>query len=59
MEQRKPDLEQLVREHTVDGRLTCAVAHQLAERWGFTLMEVGKVANSLGIKISKCQLGCF
>ena len=55
----KPDLAQLIRENAVEQRLTCAAAHQLAEQYGWTLPEIGKMADTLKIKISKCQLGCF
>jgi hypothetical protein len=43
----------------VNGRLSCAVARQLAEKLGLPYKEVGTAANELGIKIKDCQLGCF
>ncbi len=55
----KPDLEQILVAHSVDRRLTCAAAHQIAEQYGWTLAEIGAKAESLKLKISKCQLGCF
>ncbi|MHC1745914.1 MAG: hypothetical protein AB9895_02150 [Negativicutes bacterium] len=55
----KPDLEQVILANMVDRRLNCAVAHQIAEQYGWTLPEIGKMAETLKIKISKCQLGCF
>jgi len=55
----KLELEQVVLTHSVDRRLTCAVAHQIAEQYGWTLAEIGAMAETLKIKISKCQLGCF
>jgi len=55
----KPDLEQTILANVVDRRLTCAAAHQIAEQYGWTLPEIGKMAETLKIKISKCQLGCF
>ena len=55
----KPDLEQVILANLVDRRLTCAAAHRIAEQYGWTLPEIGKMAETLKIKISKCQLGCF
>jgi len=55
----KPDLEQIILAHIVDRRLTCAAAHQIAEQYSWTLAEIGAKAETLKIKISKCQLGCF
>ncbi len=43
----------------VDNKLTCAQAHKIAEELQVSLAEVGKKADDLGIKLSKCQLGCF
>lgn len=55
----KPDLEQIILTNAVDRRLTCAAAHRIAEQYDWTLPEIGKMAETLKIKISKCQLGCF
>ena len=43
------------------GRLTlsCADAFALAEDLGAELLDVARVCNKHGIKIAKCQLGCF
>jgi len=40
-------------------RLTCEAAHQLSERLGVSLEEIGEICNELKIKIKACQLGCF
>ena len=40
-------------------RLPCAKALALAKRLKVNHLEIGKVANELGIKITDCQLGCF
>lgn len=42
-----------------EGKLPCAVAHELARRLQVPLPQVGQVADDLQIKIIKCQLGCF
>ena len=40
-------------------RLPCVKALALAKRLKVKPIEIGKVANKLGIKIIDCQLGCF
>ena len=55
----KKELKEEMLKKAVNGRLSCAVARQLAEKLCLPYNEVGKVANELGIKIKDCQLGCF
>lgn len=59
MKEKNTKLEEKVKEASVDGRLACAKAHLLAEKEGFSLKEIGEMANSLKIKIVTCELGCF
>ncbi len=40
-------------------RLTCAQALELAERFGVEPARVGKICDVAGIKLRRCQLGCF
>jgi len=42
-----------------DRRLPCARAFQVAEEQGVPRARVGEACNRLGVKISRCQLGCF
>ena len=44
-----------------DGRkvLPCAKAFALSEKFGISLKDIGKYCTESGIKISRCQLGCF
>ena len=42
-----------------DGRLPCAKALALAKRLGVSPEAVGRACNEAGIKIKRCQLGCF
>jgi hypothetical protein len=42
-----------------NGVLPCAVALKLASEEKVSPSVIGKMANTLKIKISKCQLGCF
>ncbi|NPV60799.1 MAG: hypothetical protein HPY75_14210 [Actinobacteria bacterium] len=52
-------LKEAVKEKAEEGRIACAVALKLAEELGVSTLEVGKAANALGIKITRCSLGCF
>jgi hypothetical protein len=54
-----PDLEKAVRDALQNGRLPCAAAWEVAERLGLRKMEVSAACETLGIKISACQLGSF
>ena len=44
-----------------DGRKTlpCAKAFELSEKYGIPLKDIGAWCTDNGIKISRCQLGCF
>jgi hypothetical protein len=53
------DLEKEVKAALVDGFLPCPVALGLARRLGVPAREVGDAADSLGLRITGCQLGCF
>ncbi len=53
------DLEKLIKEAAVDGKLPCAKAFKLAEEHGVSLKEIGEAANRAKVKVSHCQLGCF
>lgn len=54
-----PDLEKAIRASLTNGRLPCAVAWQIAEHLGLGKMDVSSACETLGIKISACQLGSF
>jgi hypothetical protein len=41
------------------GRLPCKRAFQLAEELNLSLKDIGDICNAEGIKIIRCQLGCF
>lgn len=53
------NLKEEILRHSVDGRLTCPDARGIAERLGISYPEVGSAADSLGIRIKGCELGCF
>ncbi len=42
-----------------DGRIECGKALALASELGVSARVVGETANKMGVKISRCQLGCF
>lgn len=44
---------------TVNKRLTCKTAHQVAERLGVPPAEVGRTADLLEYRIVECQMGLF
>lgn len=53
------DLRQAIQESLTDGRLTCAAAWSLAERFGRPRLDISSAAEGMGIRISHCQLGAF
>ncbi len=57
------ELKQVILENSTltDDRyyLTCGAAHEIAEKLGISLGEIGKICNEDNIKIKACQLGCF
>jgi hypothetical protein len=52
-------LESALKESLVDGRLPCAAAWAVAEKFGIGKMDVSAACETLGIKIRPCQLGSF
>ncbi len=53
------NLINLIKEYAVDGKLPCAKAFYLSEKYKISISKIGEKADEIGIKISKCQLGCF
>jgi hypothetical protein len=54
-----PELEQAVREGLVVGRLPCAVAWAIANRFSLRKTDVANAAEKLEIRVGQCQLGAF
>ena len=52
-------LEKAVRENLMDGKLACRDAWKIAEKLGIGRMDAASACDSLGMKISPCQLGAF
>jgi hypothetical protein len=42
-----------------EGILSCARAWGVAKRLGLERLEVGRAASAMGVRIVRCQLGCF
>ncbi len=55
----KKEIEGMLREKAVDGRISCREARLVAEALGVPYKRVGAAANRLKIKIKECELGCF
>jgi hypothetical protein len=52
-------LEEAVLEKSKDQKLPCAMCFKIAEDFGISKKEIGKILNEMNIRISQCQLGCF
>lgn len=55
----KKETERLLVERSVNGRIPCSVARNIAEELKVSYKKVGEVADEIGIKIINCELGCF
>ncbi len=51
--------EEAIKEKAKDGKLPCALCFKIAEEFGISKNEMGKILNEMKVKISQCQLGCF
>ncbi len=57
---RVPDqLATAIVDATAEGALSCAAAWSIADRMGLPRPVAGSAAETLGISIMPCQLGCF
>ncbi|UCD36221.1 MAG: hypothetical protein JSU90_05160 [Nitrospiraceae bacterium] len=52
-------LENRIKKAARDGRISCALLRRIAEETGRSYRAAGKAADSLKIRIKKCDLGCF
>ena len=52
-------IEELIKKKAKDGKLPCAMCFKIAEDFGISKKEMGKILNEVKVKISQCQLGCF
>ncbi len=54
-----PELAAAVEAKASDGKITCPVLRKLAEDSGVPYKVAGAAADSIGIKVHNCDLGCF
>jgi len=52
-------LRQAVLGHLEEGHLTCHQAHTIAKELGVDPLDVGRAADEVGIRVSRCLLGLF
>ncbi len=52
-------LKEALRKEAPSGKIPCARARALAERYGVDYRRVGQLADEMKIKITDCELGCF
>jgi hypothetical protein len=52
-------VDQAIRQTLVDGQLTCAAAFKVASSLRVAPEEVGRAADRVGVRLSRCQLGLF
>jgi hypothetical protein len=55
----KPEISDALKKQASDGRVSCAVAHKIAEDLKETPEEVGFTMDMLELRIAKCQMGLF
>lgn len=59
LEQVTPEILAAVKAKADAGLETCPVLRKLAEEFGVPYKVVGAAADSLGVKVKNCDLGCF
>ncbi len=55
----RAQLKQELQELSPEGKIPCAKAFELAEKYNISRLNMGEILDELKIKITKCQLGCF
>ena len=58
-EQITPELLAVLQGRVIDGNVTCADAWAVADALGIARMQVSAAMETLGVKVTKCQLHCF
>lgn len=59
LEQVTPEIIEAVKAKAVDDKVTCPVLRKLAEDMGVPYKVAGAAADSVGIRVHNCDLGCF
>ena len=52
-------VEEAIRMVTVDGRVSCKAAWEIAEAFGYPRLGISNAIEALGLKVKPCQLGSF
>lgn len=55
----KAEIADQIKDSLTEGKLPCASAFKVARRLEINPRQVREVADELGVKISRCQLGLF
>lgn len=58
-ERMRSELIEIIKKEASGGKITCAKAWALADKYKCPRSEMGELLNQLKIKITTCQLGCF
>jgi hypothetical protein len=54
-----PEVLDIITASLKDGRISCARLWEIAKQTGVMRAEAGNAADSLGVKVTPCQLGAF
>jgi hypothetical protein len=55
----QPEIEAAIRANTINGRISCRAAWEIAEQFKYPRLGIANITEALGIRVSPCQLGCF
>lgn len=54
-----PELTEAVMAHVKDGKIACERLRRIAEEQGVSYKVAGAAADTNGVKVRDCGLGCF
>jgi len=54
-----PLIKEKIIDNAVDNKLPCAIAFKIAKELGVSASEIGKNADLINFRLTKCQLGLF
>lgn len=54
-----PAIAAAIKEKSVEGSISCAAAHKIAQRQVVSPARVGQIIDLLELRINKCQMGLF
>lgn len=55
----KAKIKDEIKRKSTGGTISCQVARKIAENLSVPYKDVGKAADEMHIKITRCELGCF